>query len=86
MNITINSVNVSALSVSIPNNLVETSIFLKDKKEWEKISKSTGIKNLRIAGKKTTSSDLCFHSATHLINNYGTITNKDIDGISTVPL
>lgn len=82
MSSTIHGVNIAGITASLPTNVLS----LKDMSETfgeeqiDRIIASSGVRNLRMADEKTTTSDLCVHAAEHLFK-CGNIDHASIDAI-----
>lgn len=78
----IQNIQIAAVASYLPKQNLELSSLgeLFGEKEVTNIMKTTGIERLRIAEENETSSDMCFHAATHLIEKEG-ISKSDIDGL-----
>jgi len=82
MKITLNNLNIAAISSVVPKNKVSISSFYDrfGKNEVDRISRNTGIKYLRIAPRNYKTSDFCIASAKHLFAMTG-MKNNVIDAI-----
>jgi 3-oxoacyl-[acyl-carrier-protein] synthase-3 len=82
MKVQINNINISAIASWLPTDSLEMSSLASEYGEHEvnNIIKTTGIKRSRIAAASETASDMCFHAATHLIEQEK-IDRAEIDGL-----